>query len=102
MSFTRCSEHGYCCKGAVFATSVAGMVLLGALGGGLHYSHDHDHDHSDCPVCWLAKAPVCTPEGPPPAVTLESRPQPVAPSATLPTYQPLLTFAARAPPSGLL
>jgi len=64
--------------------------------------HDcRGHDHAECAICWLAKAPICTSEDTtpaPPETWLELIVQPTA----RPVSQPLLTFAARAPPAELL
>jgi hypothetical protein len=84
----------------LLATTLSAAVLLGAVATGLH---DHrDHDHSDCPICFLAKAPICTPEVAPPPVIPASWPRPVPRSTARATCQPRLAFAARAPPAELL
>jgi hypothetical protein len=85
---------------AFVAPALSGALLLCAVAPALHDCHGHDH--ADCPICWLAKAPICTFEDAPPPAPLETWLELIVQPTARPTCQPLLTFAARAPPAELL
>jgi hypothetical protein len=102
MGFARWLGHRFRQNVALIAPAVIGALLLSAVATAWHDCHGHDHDHSDCPICWLAKAPICTSDDSPPPAPPETWLELIVQPTARPTCRPLLTFAARAPPADLL
>ena len=100
MPFARWPKHDSHQSTVLVAPVLIAALLLSAVATAWHDCHGHDH--ADCPICWLAKAPICAsedaPPPPPSEICLELVVQPTA----RPICQPLRTFAARAPPTELL
>jgi len=100
MRFARWPKHRSRQNVALIAPVLIGALLLSAVATAWHDCHGHDH--ADCPICWLAKAPICTFEDAPPPAPRETWLELIVRPAARPICQPLLTFAARAPPAELL
>jgi hypothetical protein len=93
------SKRGSYRRAVMIAPVLTGALLLCLV---VHALHDcHGEHRAACPVCMHAKAAICTPEAAPPAMP-ETRTPLVLPPEVRPSCPPLLTFAARGPPIGLL
>ena len=100
MPFAWWPKHDFRQNVVLVAPALIGTLLLCTVATALH--DGHDHGHAQCPICWLAKAPICAPEAAPPPPAPEMWPDLIVLPTARPTCQPFFTFAARAPPAELL